>query len=295
MLSFVPLAHAEGVDWTCDPYAYQYDMTAYVALNVDSIDVTDMSRFVVGAFCGDECRGIMENKAVNGHVYGYLRIRSNQSEGETISFRVYDTVVGKIAKGVTAVLFKSMSVLGYPSSPQVITAVNPYTIVFSSDAGSFSEIYYCGDSVLTPEYPEKEGYTFSGWSEIPETMPAKDVAVSGSFTVNTYKLIFIVDGKEYDTIEVKYGEKIDSIPTPEKEGYTFSGWSEIPDTMPAHDVEVTGSFATNGISALMSSDGVVDVYNMQGVKVKVGVPVNELRTVLKRGVYVINGNKVVIR
>ena len=32
------------------------------------------------------------------------------------------------------------------------------------------------------------------------------------------------------------------MPTPTKEGYTFSGWSNIPKTMPANDVTITGSF-----------------------------------------------------
>ena len=41
------------------------------------------------------------------------------------------------------------------------------------------------DTTPEPE-PTKEGYTFSGWSEIPETMPDHDVTVTGSFIVNKY-------------------------------------------------------------------------------------------------------------
>ena len=51
-------------------------------------------------------------------------------------------------------------------------------------------------ATITPEAaPTKEGYTFSGWSEVPKTMPAKDVTVTGTFTVNKYKLTYMVDGE----------------------------------------------------------------------------------------------------
>jgi len=101
-------------------------------------------------------------------------------------------------------------------------------------------------ATITPEpAPTKEGYTFSGWSEIPETMPAHDVTVTGTFTINKYKLTYTVDGEEYKTYEVEYGAIISPEAAPAKEGYTFSGWSEIPETMPAHDVTVTGSFNIN--------------------------------------------------
>lgn len=65
---------------------------------------------------------------------------------------------------------------------------------------------------------------------------------SGSIVVNKYKLIYMVDGVEYKTLEIEYGAQITPEPAPTKEGYTFSGWSDIPTTMPAKDVTVTGSF-----------------------------------------------------
>ncbi len=65
-----------------------------------------------------------------------------------------------------------------------------------------------------------------------------------SFTINTqYSLTYMVDGEEYQSFSIKYGERITPLKEPSKDGYTFSGWSEIPETMPAHDVTVTGSFS----------------------------------------------------
>ena len=112
-------------------------------------------------------------------------------------------------------------------------------------------------TAITPETePTKEGYTFSGWSEIPATMPAHDVTVTGSFSINSYKLTYTVDGEVYKTYEIEYGATITPEAEPTKEGYTFSGWSEIPGTMPAHDVTITGTFSINKYKLTYVVDGV---------------------------------------
>ncbi len=59
-------------------------------------------------------------------------------------------------------------------------------------------------------------------------MPASDVTVTGTFTVTTYPLIYMVYGKEYKHLELFYGEKLTAQAAPEKEGYTFSGWQFSP-------------------------------------------------------------------
>ena len=118
-----------------------------------------------------------------------------------------------------------------------------YTLTYKVDGEVYKEYSIEEGETVTPEAePTKEGYTFSGWSEIPETMPANDVTVTGTFTINKYKLIYMVDGVEYKSIEVEYNSAITPEADPTKDGYKFSGWSEIPETMPAHDVTITGSF-----------------------------------------------------
>ena len=121
-----------------------------------------------------------------------------------------------------------------------------YNLTYIVDGVEYKTAEVEVGATITPEAaPEKEGYTFSGWSEIPETMPAEDVTVTGSFSVNSYNLIYKVDGEVYKTASVAYGTALTPEAAPEKEGYTFSGWSEIPETMPAEDVTVTGSFSVN--------------------------------------------------
>lgn len=41
---------------------------------------------------------------------------------------------------------------------------------------------------------------------------------------------------------MEYGDAIELIGEPTMEGYVFSGWSEIPETMPANDVTIEGTF-----------------------------------------------------
>ena len=124
--------------------------------------------------------------------------------------------------------------------------VNTYTLTDMVDGEVYKTCQGDYGTTITPEpSPLKTGYTFSGWDDVPLTMPARNVTISGTFAVNSYKLTYIVDGEEYKTSEIVYESHITPEAEPTKEGHTFSGWSEIPETMPAHDVTVTGSFSIN--------------------------------------------------
>ena len=54
-----------------------------------------------------------------------------------------------------------------------------------------------GATITLPEAPEKEGYSFDGWSEIPETMPASDVVIYGTFTKLFVETVTINDSDKY--------------------------------------------------------------------------------------------------
>ena len=133
---------------------------------------------------------------------------------------------------------------------------NSYKITYKIVGDYFTNNNYKEETLeygaqITPEAnPTQEGYTFSGWSEIPETMPANDVVVEGSYTKNSYKITYKIVGdyfanNNYKEETLEYGAQITPEANPTQEGYTFSGWSEIPETMPAHDVEVEGSYTKN--------------------------------------------------
>ena len=143
--------------------------------------------------------------------------------------------------------------------------VNKYTLKYIVDGENYktSEVEY-GAVIGYEEEPEKKGYTFSGWSEIPATMPAKDVTVTGMFSINKYNLTYMIDGETYKTYELDYGSIINKESIQMREGYTFSGWSEIPETMPAHDVIVEGTFTINQYLLTYMVDG--EIYKRMELK-----------------------------
>ena len=124
--------------------------------------------------------------------------------------------------------------------------INKYLVTFKiGDEVISSESMEYGSTIVVPETPEREGYTFDGWGEVAETVPAGDVTYEGSYSVNSYLLTYVVDGETMQVDSIAYGTEITLLDEPVKEGYTFSGWNEVPATMPAEDVTVSGFFTVN--------------------------------------------------
>ena len=177
--------------------------------------------------------------------------------------------------------------------------INQYTLTFDADNGTEATVITqdYGTKFDTPADPTREGYTFAGWDmDIPETIPAEDMSFTALWSVNSYKLVYILDGEVYAEYDVEYGSEITPENDPEKTGYTFDGWTGIPETMPAHDVEIYGSFSVvTAIRTILADEKAVDVYNLNGVLVKRNVEVDKLDKVLKKGVYIICGKKFVVK
>lgn len=112
--------------WQCDIYEFEYDMTVYFELKQGEETVTDISDYEVAAFVGEECRGVAEIQTVtttgnSNEQYGYLRIRSNQIEGETISFKAYQSSTGNTINIKETMSFKNLDMIGIPSTPSALT------------------------------------------------------------------------------------------------------------------------------------------------------------------------------
>ena len=186
-------------------------------------------------------------------------------DGEVYKTLIYDygsTITSEPAPTKEGYTFSGWSEIPatMPAHDVTVTGsftINKYKLTYKVDGEIFKSYDVEFGATITPESaPTKEGYTFSGWSMIPATMPSQDVTVTGSFTKGAYKLTYMVDGEVYKTLSYDYGSTITSEPAPTKEGYTFSGWSEIPATMPAHDVTVTGSFSINKYKLIYKVDGI---------------------------------------
>ena len=150
------------------------------------------------------------------------------------------------------------------------------------------------DVTVRTAHPEKEGYTFTGWTNIANivtvdadgkfTMPAQDVRFDAQFSINQYHVTYKVDGKDYGNTETYvFNSDVAIRPVPTKEGYTFSGW-KIGDKdaenfkMPAHDVTIEGTFAINCYTVTYKVDTEVvgtDVYDFNSDVVIRDVPTKE--------------------
>lgn len=117
---------AQDAHWSVNIYDYQYDMTVYFKLQQGTKTVTDYSDFEVAAFVGEECRGVaafltVQDEEGNDVPYGYLRIRSNQAQGETVGFKAYQASTGKTLQVSETVAFENLNVTGLPSDLFTLT------------------------------------------------------------------------------------------------------------------------------------------------------------------------------
>ena len=215
----------------------------------------------------------MQNASVvgnEGDLFALTFVPDNGVEYKNTDIRI-DNVVLSSAKGEN---FASMQALNIKAE-----FVNYYLRFVLEDQLISEQFLHVGDALVVPTVPEKEGYTFSGWGDVPTTMPAADVTYSGSYKLNSYNLIYKVDGEVYETVSVEYGSAITLLDEPVKEGYTFSGWSEAPTTMPASDIEVTGSFIVNSYNLIYKVDG--EVY--ETVSLEYGTSIELLAEPIKEG------------
>ena len=148
--------------------------------------------------------------------------------------------------------------------------ISQYTITFDTDGGSviapITQDY--GTAITAPEDPTKAGYRFDGWDQtIPATMPAENVTVKATWTANTYMVSFDANGGSCTPASksVTYASTYGDLPTPTREGYTFTGWYDG-----ETKVEDTTTYQTAGdktLTARWSADAYTVTYYVDNSKV----------------------------
>ena len=159
--------------------------------------------------------------------------------------------------------------------------------LFQTDSISY------GTTIQPPMWSERVGYTFSGWSEIPTTMPAKDVEVTGSFVANKYLLQVLIDGEEVYCDSIAFGTKlVDYVDLITGQGIDLSQWEFYDQietvTMPAHDVVINA--VPDAVLPVLTDYRESVIYDMTGRKIE-----TEDITTLPAGIYIRNGRKFIIR
>lgn len=129
VLFSMTILHAQDSQWSVNPYDYKYDMTVYAKVVYEGAEVSDYSNYEIGAFVGNECRGVGDVQTKDSYTWVYLRVRSNQASGEKLIFKLYDKSIGRtsVIKPSQVIAFSSQGMIGKPSSP--VTLEKPsYTL-----------------------------------------------------------------------------------------------------------------------------------------------------------------------
>lgn len=139
VLFSMTILHAQDSQWSVNPYDYKYDMTVYAKVVYEGVEVSDYSNYEIGAFVGNECRGVGDVQTKDSYTWVYLRVRSNQASGEKLIFKLYDKSTGRtsVIKPSQVIAFSSQGMIGKPSSP--VTLEKPsYTLGDVNEDGVIS-------------------------------------------------------------------------------------------------------------------------------------------------------------
>ena len=110
-----------------------------------------------------------------------------------------------------------------------------YVLSYYVDASVYTQQSYMSNDVIdAPDDPQvEEGYSWSGWIDLPSLMPAYDSSVHSVLTANQYILDYYVDSSLWNSLIYNYKQNIVHQTYTPAEGYLFSGWVNEPETMPA--------------------------------------------------------------
>lgn len=106
-------------------------------------------------------------------------------------------------------------------------------------------------AILNVPYGTKEKFQNTpGWGNF------KKIVENFEYVATKHQLTYMLDGEVYKQVSIEVGAEISAIPSPQKEGYQFSGWIDLPETMGNEDVVVNGRFYMPGDA---NGDGVVNI------------------------------------
>ena len=149
---------------------------------------------------------------------------------------------------------------------------NQYTVRYFDNNELIYEEKYLYGAFITPYVYEKEGWTVSEWSNLPETMPYYDIDVHCTSVINSYKVIFMDEEGNilYETI-AEYGIKIEKL-VPSFEGKTYTISDDILNaTVKAENMEIYGKLTINEYEVTI----IVDNNKQDIVKLPYGSNVDE--------------------
>lgn len=134
-----------------------------------------------------------------------------------------------------------------------IWEVNSYQITFLDYDESIiqqSELDYDSEIVI-PEDPIRKGYTFTGWDKELSTVK-EELVITALYDINSYYISYLLNGGTLNEAPPNYNVESEDIiiPSPEKIGYSFIGWTTSDNKEPIIDYKIsTGSVGNKELTA----------------------------------------------
>ena len=202
------------------------EKTKFTVTFVDSMDgsVIGTAQYEVGTTL-DEATFLTPPEH-EGYAFTCWEYNENY-DGEYLLYDITVTAYYHEVEAPATIIVNNCSEVGSRSYADWVTY---NTITYTVNGKGYSvQTYEYGAAIITPAYDVPEGYTFSGWS-VPETMPAEDLVVDATCTINVYE-VTLIDGFNGDPIAVLYIEHgRDAVlpDAPEHAGYIFDRWDGDP-------------------------------------------------------------------
>ena len=158
---------------------------------------------------------------------------------ETVSAETGDFVVALAVEGSNGLINVDMVKYQRPT----------YTVTFVTEGATIGTCQVeAGGTATSPEAPETEGYTFTGWNRN-LTNITKNLTVTAQYKPKTYSVVFVDYLNRRCVLEhYSYGTVM-TIPTemanPTCTGYTFLGWSCGADATVTGDMIVSAQWQVN--------------------------------------------------
>ncbi len=136
LLFTINMSAQAPASWTVSAASFQYQMTITSKANEACVNLADPNNYIA-AFVGTQCRGVVKtNTSFNADKLGLLVVRSNISNGEKVSFQIYNSVTNAVINVLDSVIFTQGNTVGTLGNPFMMytnhaptdIAISTYTI-----------------------------------------------------------------------------------------------------------------------------------------------------------------------
>lgn len=148
---------------------------------------------------------------------------------------IYSSAFNGCSNATQVIIPETLATFGgevFKSCPKINQVTVAATTPPDATQSLFDDAVYTNATLYVPDGKESNYQNKAPWSSFGKIYARK-----------SHNLTYMVDGKPHgEPISYLTGATIEPIANPTKDKRAFSGWKNLPQTMPDNDVEVTGAF-----------------------------------------------------